>query len=84
MRQSGLRIGLISQRWCLDLAVVRVVKGANMPKLSRRGFIGSAAAAGTVRLLPQIAARTGGRRILTLVYDKSLGMMRAVEKVVFH
>ena len=30
----------------------------------------------------QIAAKTGGRRILTLVYDKSLGMMRAVERVV--
>jgi hypothetical protein len=36
-----------------------------------------------------IAGRTGrsivarGRPILTLVYDKSLGMMRAVEKIVF-
>ena len=29
-----------------------------------------------------IASKAGGRRILTLVYDKSLGMMRAVEKVV--
>lgn len=50
-------------------------------KLTRRGFIASAVAAGSVRALPQIAAKTGGRRILTLVYDKSLGMMRAVERL---
>jgi len=53
-----------------------------MPKLTRRGFIAASLAAGTVRALPQIAAKAGGRRILTLVYDKSLGMMRAVERVV--
>ncbi|MBU2981963.1 Tat pathway signal protein [Lentibacter algarum] len=53
-----------------------------MAKLTRRGFIASAAAAGTVRSLPTIASRAGGRRILTLVYDKSLGMMRAVERLV--
>jgi len=52
-----------------------------MADLSRRGFIAAALAAGTVRSLPAVATRTGGRRILTLVYDKSLGMMRAVEKV---
>ena len=53
-----------------------------MPDLSRRGFIAAAIAAGTVRALPTLATRTGGRRILTLVYDKSLGMMRAVERIV--
>lgn len=36
----------------------------------------------TARAVPQIAAKPGGRRILTLVYDKALGMMRAVERVV--
>jgi hypothetical protein len=51
-------------------------------KLTRRGFIASAVAAGAVRTVPQIAAKTGGRRILTLVYDKSLGMMRAIDKLV--
>lgn len=51
-------------------------------KLTRRGFIASALAAGSLRALPQIASKAGGHRILTLVYDKSLGMMRAVEKVV--
>jgi hypothetical protein len=51
-------------------------------KLTRRRFIASALAAGSLRALPQIASKAGGRRILTLVYDKSLGIMRAVEKVV--
>lgn len=51
-------------------------------KLSRRGFLISSGAALTVRAVPQVASNTGGRRILTLVYDKALGMMRAVERVV--
>ena len=51
-------------------------------KLSRRGFLISSGAALTVRAVPQVASKTGGRRILTLVYDKALGMMRAVERVV--
>lgn len=53
-----------------------------MPQLTRRGFIAATLAAGTVRTLPGLATRPGGRRILTLVYDKSLGMMRAVERIV--
>lgn len=53
-----------------------------MPDFTRRGFIVATLAAGTLRAVPAITARTGGRRILTLVYDKSLGMMRAVERVV--
>ena len=53
-----------------------------MPNFTRRGFIAASLAAGTVRAVPTIATRTGGRRILTLVYDKSLGMMRAIERVV--
>lgn len=53
-----------------------------MPKLSRRGFIAATLAAGTVRSLPGLATRAGGRRVLALVYDKSLGMMRAVERLV--
>lgn len=51
-------------------------------KLTRRGFIGTTLAAGAARSLPSLATKTGGRRILTLVYDKSLGMMRAVERLV--
>lgn len=53
-----------------------------MPRLTRRGFIGTAIAAGTARALPTLAGKPATRRILTLVYDKSLGMMRAVEKIV--
>lgn len=53
-----------------------------MAKLTRRMFLATTAAAGGARALPQIVARTGERRILTLVYDKALGMMRAVERVV--
>ena len=51
-------------------------------KLSRRGFLASTGAAVAVRAVPQVVTKTGGRRVLTLVYDKALGMMRAVEKVV--
>ena len=54
-----------------------------MAKLSRRGFLAASLAAGAVRSLPHIAAKTGGgRRILTLVYDKAAGAMRAVERLV--
>lgn len=53
-----------------------------MPKLTRRSFIAATLAAGSLRAVPMVATRTGGRRILTLVYDKGLGMMRAVERIV--
>lgn len=57
-------------------------EGAVLPNLTRRGFIAASLAAGSLRIIPTLATRSGGRRILTLVYDKSLGMMRAVERVV--
>ncbi len=50
-------------------------------ELSRRGFLAATGAAAVVRVAPTMA-RPGGRRILTLVYDKALGMMRAVERIV--
>ncbi len=53
-----------------------------MPQLTRRGFIAASLAAGTARSLPQLAKAPPARRILTLVYDKSVGAMRAVERVV--
>ena len=50
---------------------------------NRRQFlILGTAAATAARLGPAIVARTGGRRVLTLVYDKGLGMMRAVDRLV--
>ncbi|MCI2399047.1 Tat pathway signal protein [Aliiroseovarius subalbicans] len=54
-----------------------------MADLNRRMFLASAAAATAARGLPQIANAPQARRILTLVYDKSMGMMRAVERVVY-
>jgi len=53
-----------------------------MAKLNRRMFLASAAAAGAARGLPKLASATGGRRVLTLIYDKSMGMMRAIDKLV--
>ena len=57
-----------------------------MPKMNRRAFLASAAAAGAATRLPQLAVQATKtppmRRVLTLVYDKSLGMMRAVEKII--
>lgn len=51
-----------------------------MPDLTRRGFIAATVAAGAVRHLPQIA-RAKPKVVLELVYDKGLGMMRAVERI---
>jgi len=53
-----------------------------MTNFTRRGFIATTAATLGVKAAVPLAKSGGGRRILTLVYDKSLGMMRAVEKIV--
>ena len=53
-----------------------------MAKLTRRGFIAATLAAGATRGLPIVARKQAARRILTLVYDKKLGMMRAIDRVV--
>ncbi|MEL6411793.1 MAG: Tat pathway signal protein [Pseudomonadota bacterium] len=53
-----------------------------MANLTRRHFIAATLAAGGLRALPYGASKAKARRILTLVYDKSLGMMRAVERIV--
>ncbi len=53
-----------------------------MADMNRRLFLASAAAAASVRSVPKLAGSPPARRILTLVYDKSLGMMRAIERVV--
>ena len=53
-----------------------------MAKLTRRGFIAATAAAGAVRIVPTLATKAPARRILTLVYDKGLGMMRAIDRLV--
>lgn len=53
-----------------------------MTNFTRRGFLATTAATLGVKSAGPIVRSGGGRRILTLVYDKSLGMMRAVEKIV--
>ena len=61
-------------------ALVRL--GDVQMKLNRRMFLVTSGAAAGVRVLPQAAAKSGGKRILTLVFDKSAGAMRAVERVI--
>jgi hypothetical protein len=53
-----------------------------MAKLTRRGFIAATMATGALRVLPVALSKPPARRILTLVYDKSLGMMRAIDRLV--
>ena len=54
-----------------------------MPKMNRRMFLAATAAGATARTLPPVIARPAGKRVLTLVYDKSLGMMRAIDRVAY-
>ncbi|PTX56731.1 hypothetical protein C8N43_1393 [Litoreibacter ponti] len=53
-----------------------------MPQLSRRGFIAATLATGALRAVPVALKARKPRVILELVYDRGLGMMRAVERVV--
>ena len=53
-----------------------------MVNLNRRGFLVAAASASVIKGIPKIAQAPAGRRILTLVYDKSIGAMRAIDRVV--
>lgn len=53
-----------------------------MAKLTRRSFIAATLAAATVRSLPMIATKAPVRHVVTLVYDKGLGMMRVIDKVI--
>jgi len=53
-------------------------------KISRRTLLASATAAGAARFLPKITASTGGRRVLTVYFDKAVGAMRAIDKFIPH
>ncbi|MCB1334238.1 MAG: Tat pathway signal protein [Roseivivax sp.] len=53
-----------------------------MPALNRRQFLIATAAAGAARALPATLSVARQRRVLTLVYDKALGAMRAIDRVV--
>jgi hypothetical protein len=68
---------------------MNIIKGSitmNEPnrslKLSRRTVLATASAAGVARFLPKLVTTTGGRRILTVYFDKAAGAMRAVEKFI--
>ena len=50
--------------------------------LSIRVFLAVLSAGAALRVAPVVAQRTGGRRVLTLVYDKALGGLRAVDRLV--
>lgn len=50
--------------------------------LTRRGFLAAATGAAGMRLVPQVAAKRGGRRVLTLVVDKATGTIRAVDRLI--
>lgn len=53
-----------------------------MPQLTRRGFMAATLATGASRAVPIAIKARKPRVILELVYDKALGMMRAVERIV--
>lgn len=53
-----------------------------MPNLSRRSFIATGIAAGSMRSVPQLAKSPPAKRVVTLVYDHAKGMMRLVDRVV--
>jgi hypothetical protein len=51
-------------------------------KITRRSILATGTAAVGAKFMPKVAFSPAGRRILTVYYDKALGAMRAVEKVV--
>ncbi|PIB23506.1 Tat pathway signal protein [Amylibacter kogurei] len=51
-------------------------------KMTRRSVLATGGAAVGARFLPKIATSTGGRRILTVYFDKTIGAMRAIERLV--
>lgn len=53
-----------------------------MSKLNRRAFLAVTASGVAARGLPRVSKAPGGKRVLTLVYDKTLGAMRAIDRVV--
>ena len=55
-----------------------------MAKLSRRRFLAVTAAAGAAKAVPMGMARlplAPAKRVLELVYDRAIGAMRAIDRV---
>ncbi len=51
-------------------------------KITRRGLLATASAASAIKFLPNIAKSPPAKRILTVYYDKTIGAMRALDRVV--
>ncbi len=50
--------------------------------MDRRSFLVMSGAALVARAAAPVVGKLGQRRVLTLVYDKSIGAMRAIDKLV--
>jgi len=55
-------------------------KRGPMTNFSRRNFMALTVAAGAARVIPAAVQATKSRYILRLVYDKSIGAMRLIDK----
>lgn len=51
-------------------------------KITRRTLLATGSAAIGARFAPKLAGSAGGRRILTVYFDKAAGAMRAIERVI--
>jgi len=61
-----------------------IERAKEMMKLSRRRFLAVTAAAGAAKAVPAGLARlplAPAKRVLELVYDKALGAMRAIDRL---
>lgn len=51
-------------------------------KITRRSILATGVAATGVRFMPKVALSPAGRKVLTVYFDKAVGAMRAIEKIV--
>ena len=51
-------------------------------KITRRSILATGAAAAGLRFVPKVAVSPAGRRVLTVYFDKAVGAMRAIDKVI--
>lgn len=54
----------------------------NSKKITRRTVLATGSAAVGARFLPKVANAGAGRRVLTVYFDKAIGAMRAVERII--
>jgi hypothetical protein len=51
-------------------------------KITRRSILATGTAAVGLRFIPKVAVSPAGRRVLTVYFDKAVGAMRAIDKVI--